>query len=172
MEIKAKLNHLRIAPRKVRLIADFIRNISTKEAKMKLKFIPNRASEPVLKLLKSAIANAQNNFNVKEDDLYIKRIMVNQDTPYKRWFPISRGRSFPILKRACHIELVLGVKEGVKLEKIKKEVEKPVINKEEKIVEKQKTEQKPKFKTSKLPEKIKSKGFKGFAKKIFRRKSV
>jgi len=82
MEIKAKLNHLRITPRKVRLIADFIRNISIKEAKTKLKFVPNRAAEPVLKLLKSAIANAQNNFNLKEDDLYIKKIMINQDTPY------------------------------------------------------------------------------------------
>lgn len=172
MEIKAKLNHLRIAPRKVRLIADFIRNISTKEAKTKLKFIPNRAAEPVLKLLKSAIANAQNNFNVKEDDLYIKRIMVNQDTPYKRWFPISRGRSFPILKRACHIELVLGTKEGAKLEKIKQEKEKPTVSREEKIEKTQKTEQRPKFKTSKTPEKIKSKGFGSFAKKIFRRKSV
>jgi large subunit ribosomal protein L22 len=172
MEIKAKLNHLRITPRKVRLIADFIRNISIKEAKTKLKFIPNRAAEPVLKLLKSAIANAQNNFNVKEDDLYIKRIMVNQDTPFKRWFPISRGRSFPILKRACHIELVLGAKEDAKLEKIKQEAEKPTVSREEKIEKTQKIEQRPKFKASKAPEKIKSKGFRGFAKKIFRRKSV
>lgn len=117
MEIKASLNYLRIAPRKVRSVIDLIRGKEIKEAEMQLKFIARRASGPVLKLLKSAIANAKSNFNVDKENLFIREIKVNEGVPYKRSRPVSRGRAFPIMKRTSHIIISLGVKKGVKIEK-------------------------------------------------------
>lgn len=164
MEIKAKLNYLRIAPRKVRIVADLVRGMDVKEAEIQLKFTPKRITEPLLKLLKSGIANAKNNFNVEKDVLYIKELNINEGAPFKRWRPVSRGRAFPIMKRTSHINLVLGVREGIKIEK-KKEVE-PVkeAQKIEKIEEKKPKHRAPK-EIEKRPES------KGLFKKIFRRKS-
>jgi large subunit ribosomal protein L22 len=117
MEIKAKLNYLRIAPRKVRSVADLIRGKEIKEAEAQLKFVFRRAADPILRLLKSAIANAKSNFNVDKENLFIKEIFVNEGVPYKRWRPMSRGRAYPILKRTSHVIISLGVKEGIKIEK-------------------------------------------------------
>ena len=117
MEIKAKLNYLRIAPRKVRSVIDLIRGKEIREAEAQLKFVSRRASDPILRLLKSAIANAKSNFNVDKDNLFIKEVIVNEGVPYKRFRPMSRGRAYPILKRTSHIIISLGVKEGVKIEK-------------------------------------------------------
>lgn len=165
MEIKAKLNYLRIAPRKVRLVADLIRGMDIKQAETQLKFLPKRASVPLLKLLKSAIANAKNTFNLEKDDLYIEKILINQGPSFKRWRPVSRGRAFTIMKRTSHVSLVLGVKKGIKGEKPIKKVEPAEAKKK---VEETKVE-KPKFKApkeiSKRPES------RGLFKKIFRRKS-
>lgn len=165
MEIKAKLNYLRIAPRKVRLVADLMRNMDVKEAEIQLKFTPKRVTEPLLKLLKSGIANAKNNFNIEKDFLYIKELRINEGPPFKRWRPVSRGRTFPIMKRTSHIDLVLGVKpsyvptkagttegkEGVKTEK-------PIGRVRPKYRAPKKIEKKPESK--------------GLFKKIFRRKSL
>ena len=170
MEIKAKLNYLRIAPRKVRLIADLIRGMDVKEAESQLKFTPKKSAAPLLKLLNSAVANAKNNFNVEKETLFIKIITVNEGPPFKRWRAESRGRAAPIMKRTSHINLVLEVKEGAKVEtsaaKVmegKKSAEIPIKTEEKKETKKAK---------SRAPKKIKKEPkVKGFAKKIFRRKS-
>ena len=170
MEIKAKLNYLRIAPRKVRLIADLIRSMDVKEAEIQLKFMPKRASVPLLKLLNSAIANARNNFSLEKDILYIKKIMVNEGPPFKRWRAGARGRAFLISKRTSYINLVLDVKPGAKAEERKAKKPEPETIKPEKIEKAEEEErEKPKYRA---PKKIvKKPETRGLFKKIFRRKS-
>lgn len=170
MEIKANLNYLRIAPRKVRLIADLIRGMDVKEAESQLRFTPKRASEPLLKLLNSAIANAKNNFELEKDVLYIKKLTIDEGPPFKRWRAESRGRAAPIIKRTSHVNLILEVKKGVKIEKPieKAKPVKPETAELKKVEEEIKVE-KPKYKA---PKKIDKKApLKGLTKKIFRRKS-
>lgn len=164
MEIKAKLNYLRIAPRKIRLVTDIIQGMEIRRAENHLKFIPKRTAQPILKLLHSATANAQHNFKIDKESLYIKKIVVNEGTPFKRWRPVSRGRAFPILKRTSHIDLVLGVKEGALIKKAEtppgvEEIKKEAVVKKPKPV-------------IRAPKKFaKGLGLKGLTKKIFRRKS-
>ena len=172
MEIKAKLNYLRIAPRKVRLVADLIRNMDVKQAEIQLKFMPKRASVPLLKLLNSVIANAKNNFNLEKDVLYIKKITVDEGPPFKRWRAGSRGKANPILKRTSHINLVLDVNPGVKIEKPVKETDKEALTAVPTQVgtevgkkDIKKTKYRPVKKIAKKPES------RGLFKKIFRRKS-
>ena len=110
MEIKASLRYLRMAPRKVRLVADLIRGMRIDQAKTELSFSKKRAAEPLLKLLNSAIANAKNNFNIPEEKIknfYIKRITVDEGPKLKRWRPVARGASHQIQKKTSHITLVL-----------------------------------------------------------------
>ncbi len=168
MEIKAKLNYLRIAPRKVRLVADLVRNMDVKEAENQLKFMPKRASTPLLKLLNSAIANAKNNFNLEKDVLYIKKLTIDEGPPFKRWRPIARGRANPIMKKTTHINLVLEIKKGAKIEKkIIEEVKPEEVKKIEERPEKEIKKPKPRApkEITKRPES------KGLFKKIFKRKA-
>lgn len=172
MEIKANLNYLRIAPRKVRIVADLVRNMDVKEAETQLKFMPKRAALPLLKLLNSAIANAKNNFNLEKDVLYIKQILVNQGPPFKRWRAGSRGRALPIMKRTSHMSLVLDVKEGIKIKPpVAKamESEKPIAVSSEAPSEARSEGGKPKPRAPK--EITKRPESKGLFKKIFRRKA-
>jgi len=111
MEIKANLKNLRMSPRKVRLITGLIKGMDAAEAKMQLRFLNKKASDPVAKLLDSAIANAKNNFNIEKDNLYIASIAVNPGSVLKRWTPRAFGRTSPIMKRTSHIALVLKEKE-------------------------------------------------------------
>jgi len=169
MEIKAKLNYLRIAPRKVRLVTDFIKGMDIKQAENYLKFIPKRVSVVLLKLLQSAVGNAEKNFKLEKDALYIKQILVNEGTPFKRFRPVSRGRAFEVLKRTSNINLILDVREGVKAKKITdKKTQKPEEPQKEPTTIKE-ISKKPK---SEAPRRIgKGPGFRGLTKKIFRRKS-
>ena len=165
MEIKAKLNYLRISPRKVRLITDLIKGMEVEQAENHLKFTPKRVSNFLLKLLQSAAANAQNNFKLDKDVLYIKEITVNEGIPFKRSMPVSRGRAFQVLKRISNINLVLGVKEGAKTEKKPSEAKVEEVKKEAVI-------KKPKSVKPKAPkELVKGSKIKGLTKKIFRRKA-
>lgn len=170
MEIKAKLNYLRIAPRKARLVVNLVKNMDAKEAKTQLKFMPQRTAEHLLKLLNSAISNAENNFKIDKESLFIKQIKVDEGTPFKRWRPVSRGRAFPVMKRTCSINLILGVKEGFKPKEVKefretiKETEQKETKDESKIIS-----EKGKIKAPK--ELKKTPKFGGLTKKIFRRKS-
>jgi len=114
VEVVAKLRRLRIAPRKVRLVADLIRGKKVDEAINILTFLNKKAAKPVLKLLKSAIANAEHNFKLKKDNLFISKITVDEGPKFKRWMPRARGRADLILKRTSHITLVLSEKETKK----------------------------------------------------------
>lgn len=122
MPVIAKLRYLRIAPRKVRLVADLVRNKTVEEAQTILEFTIKRAAQPLLKLLKSAIANARHNFQLDEKNLYISKILVDEGPKYKRWMPRARGQASPIQKKTSHVTLVLDeiVKKPRKVKKLKK----------------------------------------------------
>lgn len=109
-EVKAKLNYLRVAPRKARLVADLIRGRAAKEALIQLKFSQKRGASPLLKLLKSAVQNARHNFNLSIDNLYVKEIRVDQGPAHKRWMPRAFGRASMIRKKTSHITLILNDK--------------------------------------------------------------
>jgi large subunit ribosomal protein L22 len=106
MEVKAKLRFTRIAPRKARLVADLIRGKTSEEALNILTFTPKAAARIVVKLLKSAIANADQK-KIDVDRLYVKTIAVDQGPTMKRFMPRAMGRATPIRKRTCHITIVL-----------------------------------------------------------------
>ena len=111
MEARAYLRGVRIAPRKVQIVLDLIRNKPTDLALATLKHTPKAASEPVFKLLKSAIANAENNHNMDPEKLYVAEVSVSPGPIMKRIRPMDHGRAFRILKRTSHITLVLKEKE-------------------------------------------------------------
>jgi len=120
MKVTANLNYLRLAPRKVRLVAGLIRGMDAKEAEIQLKFLGKRAADPILKLLKSAISNASHDFNIEKDNLFVSEIQVNEGKPFKRWRARAMGRAYPITKRTSHIKLVVETKTEVKVKKTKK----------------------------------------------------
>ena len=107
MEIKAEQKFVRMSARKVRFVADSIRNQSPKDALEQLEFIRRRAAEPLIKVIKQALANATNNYGQKEEGLMIHRIEVVEGPTYKRWQAVSRGRAHSIFKRTCHIAVFL-----------------------------------------------------------------
>lgn len=148
MAITAKLNNLRLAPRKVRLVADLIRRKPARDAETILMFTVKRGSPIVLKLLRQAIANAKNNFHLDVADLYVSKITVDEGPKLKRWRPRARGSAAPIQKKTCHINLVLdSTKPVVKTGKVAKKAE-AVAEKEikENIKAEKKEIEKPKFK--------------------------
>jgi large subunit ribosomal protein L22 len=106
-EVKANLRYLRIAPRKVRLVADLIRGKSVQDAERILNFTSKRAALPLLKLLKSAVSNAKHNFNLDEKKLYISKITVNEGPKMKKVFPRARGSADIIQKKTSHVSLIL-----------------------------------------------------------------
>jgi len=101
------LKYLRVAPRKVRLVADMIRGKSVKEARALLDFSLKRAAGPLKKLLDSAVANAQNDLKLDKDSLVIAGLTVDGGPKLKRWRAASRGRAAPIEKKTSHITLIL-----------------------------------------------------------------
>ncbi|MEK7647054.1 MAG: 50S ribosomal protein L22 [Patescibacteria group bacterium] len=108
MEITAKLKHLRIAPRKVRKIADLIRGKNVKVSLVQLGFMAQRSVAPLKKLLQSAMANARNNFSIKDDsELFVKEIRVDEGPVLKRFMPRAFGRATTLRKRTSHISLIL-----------------------------------------------------------------
>lgn len=112
MEAKAIARHIRIAPRKVRVVIDLIRGKSVDEALTILKFVPKRASKPIEKAVASAAANAEHNLNLNKDNLYVSECFVDAGPTLKRFQPRQRGQAFPILKRTSHITVVVKEKEG------------------------------------------------------------
>lgn len=96
-----------MAPRKVRLVVDVVRGKSVDEAETILRFMKKEAARPVLKLLKSAIANAEHNDKLDRSVLRVKSIVADSGTTLKRWMPRAQGRATPIRKRTTHITLVL-----------------------------------------------------------------
>lgn len=107
MEAKAVATHIRIAPRKVRIVIDLIRGKNVGEAFAILKHTPKVASEVVAKVLKSAVANAEHNYDMNVDNLYVASAYADQGPTMKRIHPRSRGQAFKILKRSSHITVVV-----------------------------------------------------------------
>jgi large subunit ribosomal protein L22 len=106
--MKAKVTHIRISPRKVRLVVDAVRGKSVNQALNILTLARKKAAGPVKKLLESAVANATENAGVREvDNLVIDRITVDGGPTLKRFMPRARGRATPIRKRTSHIQIVL-----------------------------------------------------------------
>ncbi|TSC55498.1 MAG: large subunit ribosomal protein L22 [Parcubacteria group bacterium Gr01-1014_18] len=96
-----------MSPNKVRLVATLVRNMGVEEARDQLRFNSRLAAKPVLKLLDSAIANAEHNFKLDRESLFISKIVVNMGPALKRFRPLAFGRASPIMKRFSHVEIVL-----------------------------------------------------------------
>jgi len=107
MEVKAKLRFVRVGPRKAQLVADLIRGKGSEEALNILTFTKKAAAKIVIKLLRSAIANATQKKNIDVDRLYVKKITVDQGPTLKRFQPRALGRATTIRKRTSHITIVL-----------------------------------------------------------------
>ncbi len=108
--MRAIERHIRMSPQKVRLVLDVVRGKAVKEALTILQFLPQKAAIPVAKALKSAAANAENNFNMDPDDLVITKVSADEGRMLKRWRPRARGRVNQILKRSSHITVVVAEK--------------------------------------------------------------
>lgn len=116
--VSAQLNSLRQAPRKVRLIVNLVRGKGALKALQQLEFVIRRPALPVSKLIRSAIANAENNFNMVASNLYIKEFYVDEGVKLKRYQPKAMGAVGEIQKKTSHIHLVLAEKvPGLKGEK-------------------------------------------------------
>ena len=111
-EARASLNYARISARKVKIVADLIRGKDIDEALAIMKFTPKASSEVLEKLLKSAIANAENNHDMKHENLYVAEIFANQGPTLKRIRPAAKGSAVRIRKRTSHITIVLKEKEA------------------------------------------------------------
>ena len=131
MDVHAFLRSLRVSPRKVRLVIDAVRGKSVKDADIRLSLMNKGAALPVLKLLRSAIANAEHNFKMESSSLYIKSITADGGPTLKRSRPRAFGRAAPIRKRTTHLSIVLAdraelaEKKSAKSKKVEK-VEKTV----------------------------------------------
>mgnify|MGYP001244128426 FL=1 len=111
MEVKASAKHVRIAPRKVRVVVDLIRGKDIDEALAILRNTPKAASPLVEKVLKSAVANAEHNYDLNADNLYVAKAFVDQGPTLKRYRARARGMATRILKKTSHITLMLAEKQ-------------------------------------------------------------
>ena len=111
MEARAQLKYARISPRKVKVVCDLIRGKDTKVAKAILENTPKAVSELMIKVLKSAMANAENNFEMDPEKLYVAETYVGAGPILKRGMPRAQGRMYRINKRTSHITIVVAEKE-------------------------------------------------------------
>lgn len=108
--MKAIRRYLRVSSKKVNLVADLVRGKPVETAINFLRFTPKKSAKPLMEAIKSATANAEQNFKQDPKKLYISKIIVNEGSTLKRFRPVSRGRSHPILKRTSHITVEVAVK--------------------------------------------------------------
>jgi len=111
VEAKAQARFIRIAPRKARIVMDLIRGKDVEEALTILRFTPKRASSIIEKVLNSAIANAEHNYEMKREDLYIDKGYVDEGPTLRRFRPRAMGRASRINKRSSHITVVIRERE-------------------------------------------------------------
>jgi large subunit ribosomal protein L22 len=111
MEARAVGRGIRVSTRKVRLVVDVVRGRRVSEALALLQFMPRAGASEVAAIIKSAVANAENNYQMTPDALVIKSINANEGQRSKRFLPRSRGRVSPVLKRSSHVTVVLEEKE-------------------------------------------------------------
>ena len=114
-EVRAVARYIPISPKKVRLVVDVVRGKSAEEALELLRFMPQKAAEPVYKLVQSAVSNAEQNYGLEIDELFVSNIFAD-DGPRRRLAPYggrfgARGRFKPILRRSSHITVVLAERE-------------------------------------------------------------
>ncbi|MBI4709132.1 MAG: 50S ribosomal protein L22 [Candidatus Portnoybacteria bacterium] len=189
MKVTAKLDNLRMSPRKVRLVANLVKGMNAKKAQAQLRFMSKKTAEPLYKLLSSAIGNAKHNFSLDENNLFISKLTVEAGLSLKRWLPRAMGRATPILKRTSKINLILDEKVPTKISDIKKKKstgkeelrEKSIVEKEEKILAvpeqaesktKPSVPAKPYGASTQSKKRFFSRQTFGNMKKVFRRKSI
>jgi len=168
-EVRASLRFLRMGPRKVRLITNFVNGMGVVEALNQLRVLQKSAKDPIIKILESAIANAKHNFNIEKESLFIKKFIVNQGPTLKRWKPKAYGRAGMIRKRTCHVELTL----GSTVAGVAKDKESAVSEKEElKVMSPEEIKKESKFdKGAEGGDDHKKTKAKGFTKRLFSRKT-
>lgn len=169
MEIKANLNYLRMSPRKTRLVAGLIKGMRIKRAEEHLARSTRRSARPLLKLLRSAAANARQNFQLPDGELYVKDVRVDEGPALKRFRPRAFGRSASIRRRASHVSLVLET--GAPVPRLERARVEPVVRDaggREDFREKETRRQKPEAE-ERPPAPVKSKGF---MQRMFRRKAI
>ena len=110
MQVIAYQKQIRTSARKMRLVADAVRDLQPNKALITLKFMHKRAAEVLWKVVRQAVSNAVNNNDLKSADLRFKHIMIEEGPTYKRFRAASRGRAREILKRTCNIKVVLDTK--------------------------------------------------------------
>lgn len=111
MEIMAKSSYIRTSARKLRLVVPLAKGFPPERAITALEQSTKRATIPLIKTIKQAVANAVNNLKLEEKNLMIKNILIEEGPTYKRWRPAARGRAVPRLKRTSHIRVILEAKE-------------------------------------------------------------
>jgi len=174
MKITAKLKYLHISPRKVRMIANLIKGMDVRIAKLQLRLQLRRAAKPLLKLLDSAVASAKHNFNLEEKNLYISEIITNEGPTFKRFRARAQGSAAPIMKRTTHVVLELAEKVPTKKTQKKTKIRKEVTTTPQKEAEIP-TDEIKRPQVKKRPKKKELLGkirLKQIGKKIFRRKSI
>ena len=194
METKAKAKFIRMSPRKVRLVADAVRGLPAEQALGRLKLMKKAAVRPIAKLINSTIANAEHNFELAQNNLFIKEIRIDEAPALKRWMPRAHGRATTIRKRNSHIYLTLAeikdsgdkkakqhkIEAPIKLGELSKEKEEAKNIKEELKVKDDNKEDKGEEVVKEIKDPRREGrggharaegGKKGFASKIFRRKS-
>ncbi len=137
IEIKAKLNSVKVSQKKVRLVAGAVRGLSVSQALFRLPVIFKKSAPMIEKLLRSAVANAQDRYEVAVEDLMIKSIIVNKGMDLKRFKPAAFGRAHPFRKHSAHITVVLTAKDGAKV--VSKVKEKKVEAETVKLADMEKT---------------------------------
>ena len=111
MEARAQVKYARISPRKVKIVCDLIRGKDVNTARAILLSTPKAASEIMVKLLKSAVSNAENNLGLDSSNLYVSETFANPGPILKRMQPVSKGRGYRIYKRTSHITIVVKERE-------------------------------------------------------------
>ena len=112
MEAKAVAKYVRMSPSKLKPVADLVRGKDLRDALNILKFTPGKGSEIMEKVVQSAAANAENNFDLNPDDLYVAEVYANQGPTMKRWRAGAQGRASMILKRSSHVGVTLKEKDN------------------------------------------------------------
>lgn len=142
MKVHAKVKFVRISPRKARLVVDQVRGLPVAKAESMLAFMNKKAAEPVLKLIKSAVANAEHNYKLEKKNLVVKEIFADEGFTIKRYRPRAFGRAGAIRKRTSHISVVLEAPDPQPEKKAAKPEKKKKADTTEKKVEKKDTPKK------------------------------
>jgi large subunit ribosomal protein L22 len=187
MKVIASLNNLRTSPRKVRLVTNSVVGMNAAQALVQLQHLVKKTSEPLEKLLNSALANAENNFGLDKDNMFVSSILVGEGAKLKRWLPRAQGRATLLLKRTSHIKLELDERVEGKNKKTQQELDKQKTANEaartkamkeavEEMEQEEKGEEvvsdKPAVKKTAVKKETVQKGQdNGFLKKVFQRKS-